>query len=120
MRNEKNRLKCDSERFREVLLVLLHCARSSLTLTRAVQRPVQGFPGRGAVLRHSAAQISVIVVCESVGLSRAGGCPWFRLITVAAAPRFGAMWLLCCPGIFFRPFHPLTRIKKRTNSQIIR
>ncbi len=39
MRNEKNRLKCDSERFREVLLVLLHCARSSLTLTRAVQRP---------------------------------------------------------------------------------
>ncbi len=39
MRNEKNRLKCDSERFRKVLLVLLHCARSSLTLTRAVQRP---------------------------------------------------------------------------------
>ncbi|GCR68502.1 hypothetical protein BvCmsHHP001_00595 [Escherichia coli] len=39
MRNEKNRLKCDSERFMEVLLVLLHCARSSLTLTRAVQRP---------------------------------------------------------------------------------
>ncbi|MGD3062011.1 hypothetical protein ACP815_24895, partial [Escherichia coli] len=29
----------------------------------------------------------------------------------AAAPRFGAMWLLCCPGIFVRPFHPLTRIK---------
>ncbi|EPN5090154.1 hypothetical protein ACT0MM_004552 [Escherichia coli] len=31
--------------------------------------------------------------------------------TSAAAPRFGAMWLLCCPGIFVRPFHPLTRIK---------
>ncbi|EGK4255020.1 hypothetical protein [Escherichia coli] len=31
-----------------------NCARSSLTLTRAV-------------LRHSAAQISVIAVCESVG-----------------------------------------------------
>ncbi len=39
MQNKKNCLKRDSERFREVLLVLLHCARSSLTLTRAVQRP---------------------------------------------------------------------------------
>ncbi len=39
MQNKKNSLKRDSERFREVLLVFLHCARSSLTLTRAVQRP---------------------------------------------------------------------------------
>ncbi|MCV5090990.1 hypothetical protein OFC13_30640, partial [Escherichia coli] len=36
----------------------------------------------------------------------------------AAAPRFGAMWLLCCPGIFVRPFHPLTRIKKRDNNHL--
>ncbi|ROL21082.1 hypothetical protein BFD67_25650 [Escherichia coli] len=35
-----------------------------------------------------------------------------------AAPRFGAMWLLCCPGIFVRPFHPLTRIKKRDNNHL--
>ncbi|HDD9007755.1 TPA: hypothetical protein ACGBDE_004607 [Escherichia coli] len=75
-----------------------NCARSSLTLTRAV-------------LRHSAAQISVIAVCESVGLSRAGKWPGFRLVTVAALPRPGAMWHLCYPGIFVRPFHPLARIK---------
>ena len=35
----------------------------------------------------------------------------WALRSSAAAPRFGAMWLLCCPGIFVRPFHPLTRIK---------
>ncbi|HFO8717769.1 TPA: hypothetical protein ACHK3D_005350, partial [Escherichia coli] len=60
------------------------------------------------------AQISVIVVCESVGLSRAGRWPRFRLIKVAALPRFGAMWLLCFPGIFVRPLHPLARIKSVT------
>ncbi|HDX5479155.1 TPA: hypothetical protein ROR06_003833 [Escherichia coli] len=54
MRNEKNRLERVTERFREVLLVLLHCARSSLTLTRAVQRPVQGNPGRRKLAGASA------------------------------------------------------------------
>ncbi|SQM53315.1 Uncharacterised protein [Escherichia coli] len=54
MQNKKNRLERVTERFREVLLVLLHCARSSLTLTRAVQRPVQGNPGRRKLAGASA------------------------------------------------------------------
>ncbi|MFG5909348.1 hypothetical protein, partial [Escherichia coli] len=58
-----------------------------------------------------AAQISVIVVCESVGPGRAGRWTWFRSITVAALPRFGAMWLLCYPGIFVRPFCLLAQTK---------
>ncbi len=101
------------------------CARSSLTLTRAVQRPVQGNPGRrklaGArancgILRRKSAWSWPVSPSGFAG-RRDGPVHPGRFSSGCAALRGDVALLL--PAIFFRPFHPLTRIKKRENNQLL-
>ncbi|WP_322419617.1 molecular chaperone DnaJ (plasmid) [Escherichia coli] len=96
----------------------MHCARSSLTLTRAVApRHAAMHLGNSLALALTAAfcganqhnhGLLVSWALQGEGMACA---PWHGRLRRAS----GAMWLLCCPGIFVRLFHPLTRIKNVTS-----
>ncbi|HAJ3362983.1 TPA: hypothetical protein HMU39_21290 [Escherichia coli] len=90
--------------------ILARCTRSSLTLTRAVQRPVQENPGRrklagarancGILRRKSAWSWPV----SPSGFAGRRDGPVHPGSSPAAAPRFGAMWLCCSLVFSFAPF----------------
>ncbi|EFJ2527016.1 TPA: hypothetical protein ACH7DN_002771 [Escherichia coli] len=55
----------------------------------------------------------MIIACWSVlALQGEGMALCILVCSSAAAPRFGGDVAPLLPGIFFRPFYPLTRIKK--------
>ncbi|WP_213080845.1 hypothetical protein, partial [Escherichia coli] len=84
-----------------------HAQYSAPSRVNPGRRKLAGASANCGILRRKSA--SSLSVSQS-GLAGREGVPWFRLITVAALPRFGAMWLLCYPGTFVRPLHPLARI----------
>ncbi|EKH2816633.1 hypothetical protein O7L96_004367 [Salmonella enterica subsp. enterica serovar Muenster] len=91
-----------------------NCARSSLTLTRAVQRPMHQDGVNSLSLALTAAFCGAnqhdhgLLVCSGFAGRRDGPVHPGMFVSGCAALRGDVAPLL--PGIFFRPFHALSGI----------